>query len=298
MADKNRKHRLRPFMVSNESIQNRKPHEPSAAIHIEDSNGGFLTARLTTGLRNQIPEPAIGLLIWNTDTAMFEYYDGSAWIPFGGSSIPTAPTIPDPMITVDTGKSTGSRNVRLYLSQSANHLASLNPRFILMRYKSGRKSPSVAGGGRYFHKRWVHPSHRNGINGVGNINTGQHYANNGALIPPRDSEWTPAALGPFQDTSISIDFKVWFGTRQTNSGVGAYRIPTGSSNSSGYGVRSQTQHFAFVLEIDNPDAATATTKRRVRGPMSPVLTVRWHSVNNEMDLTIGGGIPNARNYVP
>lgn len=40
---------------------------------------GFLTPRMTTGQRDAIPTPATGLLIYNTSTSLFNFYDGTVW---------------------------------------------------------------------------------------------------------------------------------------------------------------------------------------------------------------------------
>lgn len=80
-----KKYRLRPIKVGNLAVsEGRSEGEPSAVIEIEDNNGGFLTARLTTAQRDAIADPASGLLIWNNDTNQLEVYDGS-WSSLGGS---------------------------------------------------------------------------------------------------------------------------------------------------------------------------------------------------------------------
>lgn len=84
MADLNRKYRLKPFTVGNNPVGTRTASEPSAAIQIEDTNGGFLTARMTTVQRDAILSPAAGLLIWNTDTAQLETFGGVTWGATGG----------------------------------------------------------------------------------------------------------------------------------------------------------------------------------------------------------------------
>lgn len=47
---------------------------------------GILIARISTGTRDGIVSPATGLLIYNTTTNAFNYYDGSAWTAVGGGS--------------------------------------------------------------------------------------------------------------------------------------------------------------------------------------------------------------------
>lgn len=45
------------------------------------NKGGVLIPRLNTGERNGIPTPATSLLIFNTTTQQFEYFDGTLWRP-------------------------------------------------------------------------------------------------------------------------------------------------------------------------------------------------------------------------
>lgn len=59
------------------------PH-PSAILDIDvsamlASKAGLLLPRMTTAERNTIAAPATSLLIFNTTTAQFEYFDGTAW---------------------------------------------------------------------------------------------------------------------------------------------------------------------------------------------------------------------------
>ena len=79
--------------------------DPSAILDIKAVNRGLLIPRITTSSRNLIPSPAKGLLIYNTTTNQFNYYNGSLWYqtettfisstigstnPGGGVSINTA----------------------------------------------------------------------------------------------------------------------------------------------------------------------------------------------------------------
>ena len=59
-------------------INNATP-DASAKLDIVSTTQGFLTPRMTTLQRNAIGAPATGLLIYNTGTSLFEYWDGSAW---------------------------------------------------------------------------------------------------------------------------------------------------------------------------------------------------------------------------
>lgn len=64
----------------------------SSVLHIESTDKGILTPRLTTVQRNGIATPANGLLIFNTTTNRFEYNSGTpvapVWDPLNsGSSV-------------------------------------------------------------------------------------------------------------------------------------------------------------------------------------------------------------------
>ncbi|SEQ18948.1 tail fiber domain-containing protein [Flavobacterium urocaniciphilum] len=61
--------------------------DPSSILHLNSTNAGFLAPRLTNAQKNAILSPATGLLIYQTDGAFgFWYYNGTAWVPFGGAN--------------------------------------------------------------------------------------------------------------------------------------------------------------------------------------------------------------------
>lgn len=62
--------------------------DPSAMFDIQSNLYGFLAPRMTTTERNAIVNPANGLMIYNTTTSAFNYYNGSAWV-----TIASGPTI-------------------------------------------------------------------------------------------------------------------------------------------------------------------------------------------------------------
>lgn len=68
--------------------------DPSAAFEIKSILGGFLAPRLTTIQRNAIASPAVGLMIYNTTTNCYEFYQGSGWynICWGGIASPNSPS--------------------------------------------------------------------------------------------------------------------------------------------------------------------------------------------------------------
>ncbi len=61
-------------------INNPAP-DPSALLDLTSTDRGLLVPRLTTVQRDDIPVPALSLLIYNTSNTRFEYYNGSAWVP-------------------------------------------------------------------------------------------------------------------------------------------------------------------------------------------------------------------------
>lgn len=52
----------------------------SAALEVESTNKGVLVPRLTTTQMNAVSSPATGLLIFNSTTGGFYFYNGSAWL--------------------------------------------------------------------------------------------------------------------------------------------------------------------------------------------------------------------------
>ena len=64
--------------AQNVGIGTATPHS-SARLHVEDNQRGILIPRLTTAQRNGIAGPAQGLIIYNIDCDVIEYYDGTRW---------------------------------------------------------------------------------------------------------------------------------------------------------------------------------------------------------------------------
>lgn len=75
--------RLRPFVVTNTHNKG-APLDHSAAIELADTDRGFLPNRLTTAQRDAIPDPAPGLLIYNTSDSVYQFFDGATWQGIGG----------------------------------------------------------------------------------------------------------------------------------------------------------------------------------------------------------------------
>jgi len=53
--------------------------DASAILDVQSTDKGVLLPRLTTAQRDGISSPAAGLLIYNSDDACLQYYDGANW---------------------------------------------------------------------------------------------------------------------------------------------------------------------------------------------------------------------------
>jgi len=54
--------------------------DASAALELSSTTRGFLGPRLSQTQINAVNSPATGLLVFNTDSSKFYFYDGSAWL--------------------------------------------------------------------------------------------------------------------------------------------------------------------------------------------------------------------------
>lgn len=59
------------------------PVEPTAALQIVAKDKGLLIPSLTSTQRNAIEDPANGLMIYNTTTNRFNYFNGTEWAEIG-----------------------------------------------------------------------------------------------------------------------------------------------------------------------------------------------------------------------
>jgi len=78
----------------------------SAILDIVSSTTGILIPRLTTSQRNSISLPAQGLLIFNTSSNSFEYYDGTGW-----QTITTATATIVPFNSITSGTNTSANMI-------------------------------------------------------------------------------------------------------------------------------------------------------------------------------------------
>jgi uncharacterized protein (TIGR02145 family) len=68
--------------------------DSSAKLDVNSNSQGFLPPRMTTEERDSIPNPAAGLIIFNTDTHCINFFNGAEWVEYGR----------DPMDTFECGQ--------------------------------------------------------------------------------------------------------------------------------------------------------------------------------------------------
>ncbi len=78
--------------------------DSSAMLDVKSTTHGILISRLSDAQRNAIPSPATGLLIYNTTTNRFNYYNGSGWYEIGSTflSSTTGATAPGGGIAINS----------------------------------------------------------------------------------------------------------------------------------------------------------------------------------------------------
>ena len=83
--------------------------DPSAAMEVvsKSNNQGILIPRLTTIQRTGITSPANGLMVYDSTTKTFWFFDGTNWVDIGATSIPTKIEDADMDTAVETIEGTG-----------------------------------------------------------------------------------------------------------------------------------------------------------------------------------------------
>jgi trimeric autotransporter adhesin len=59
---------------------------PSAILDVSSTTKGMLVPRMTSGQRTSMPSPTNGLMVYDTDSLSFSYYNGSSWQFLKGSN--------------------------------------------------------------------------------------------------------------------------------------------------------------------------------------------------------------------
>ena len=60
--------------------------DPSAILEMRTTSKGMLIPRMTETERGGISSPATGLMLYNTSTNQYNFYNGSAWVAWGSST--------------------------------------------------------------------------------------------------------------------------------------------------------------------------------------------------------------------
>jgi len=73
-------------LLTTQAVQAQK--DASAILQLDSTTQGMLPPRMTTTQRDAIATPAQGLVIYNTDTNFYNYWNSTSWIPLsaGGSN--------------------------------------------------------------------------------------------------------------------------------------------------------------------------------------------------------------------
>jgi hypothetical protein len=98
----------------------------TSILDITSTTKGILIPRMTLAQRDAITSPATGLQIYNTDSNVFQYYNGTSWTNVGGTGV-TDLTFSGSSSPVTLNSSTGAdvtfvAGTNVSLSQSSNQL--------------------------------------------------------------------------------------------------------------------------------------------------------------------------------
>ena len=75
--------------------------DPSSILEMRTTDKGILIPRMTTAERDIISLPATGLMLYNTSTNQYNFYNGSAWV-FWGSAAYLSATSGETLSTIST----------------------------------------------------------------------------------------------------------------------------------------------------------------------------------------------------
>jgi hypothetical protein len=75
--------------------------DPSSILEMRTTDKGILIPRMTTIERDGITSPATGLMLYNTNTNQYNFYNGSAWV-FWGSTAYLSATSGETVYTTST----------------------------------------------------------------------------------------------------------------------------------------------------------------------------------------------------
>ena len=76
------------FLIGQVGINdNNTSPDASAMLDVKSTTKGMLIPRMTTTQRDAITSPATGLMVYNTTTTAFNYYNGTVWVAIGGDNL-------------------------------------------------------------------------------------------------------------------------------------------------------------------------------------------------------------------
>ena len=81
--------------------------DSSAMLHVESTDKGMLIPRMTTAERNAITVPATGLLVYDTETGSFWYYEDNVWNEIAIPRLQTDSGTDDTTISIPDNDPTG-----------------------------------------------------------------------------------------------------------------------------------------------------------------------------------------------
>lgn len=92
--------------------------DPSAMLDVQSTNKGMLVPRMTTAQRTAIANPAVGLLVFDTDFESFWFKDGTGWVELGGNNPWNVKA--DTIYTTNKNVAIGTSNAQQALRVSGN----------------------------------------------------------------------------------------------------------------------------------------------------------------------------------
>ena len=99
--------------------------DASAILDVKSADKGMLIPRMDSASKNAISNPAIGLLVYDTDTQTFWYYDNSQWNEIGTAQAALVPEYENPSVLSIT--SLGSENRFMVLEDNILYIADDGP---------------------------------------------------------------------------------------------------------------------------------------------------------------------------
>lgn len=171
--------------------------DPTAMLDVKSTDKGVLVPRLTTAQRELIPGPANGLLVWDSDTESFWFFNQNKWIELiDRANSPWSTNTNDDIYSLSANLGLGTLNPTRQLHSYFNN-SNINTSSILIEQD---------GSGDAFFNIGLTGSHHYSL-GVDNSHGGMFKIGYDATSP----------LGVFQGTRLSISStgKVGIGTTST-----------------------------------------------------------------------------------